>query len=350
MPTVLALETSCDESAAAVVRAGVVLSSEVASQVEEHARWGGVVPELASRRHVEALPLLVERALAGAGLTLADMDGVAATVAPGLLGALLVGSVTGRSLARLAGCPFIGIHHLEGHLHGALLGEPPPAAPLLVLLVSGGHTELIALRGLGAYGRLGGSRDDAAGEAFDKVARLLGLGYPGGPALEAAARGGDPARFGFPPGRISLPGGGFHPYDFSFSGLKTAVLREVQRWQAEGQPLPVADLAASFQAVVAKVLVQRSVRCARDHGLPGLVVVGGVSANQELRRQLVEACGSAGLDLHLAPLAYCTDNAAMVGLAACRRLAAGQISSLELGVAPWLPLAAANSLYGPPPF
>ena len=350
MHTVLALETSCDESAAAVVRDGVVLSNEVASQVEEHARYGGVVPELASRRHVEALPVLVERALQGAGLELAAMDGVAATVAPGLLGALLVGSVTGRTLARLAGVPFLGIHHLEGHLCSALVGDPPPQPPLLVLLVSGGHTELIALRQLGQYQRLAGSRDDAAGEAFDKVARLLQLGYPGGPAIQAAAVGGDPRRFDFPPGRISLPEGGFHPYDFSFSGLKTAVLREVERWRERDEPLPVADVAASFQHVVCKVLVQRSVRCAEDHGLDGLVVVGGVSANSELRAQLQQACQARGLALHLAPLAWCTDNAAMIGLAACRRLAAGQRSGIDLGVAPRFPLAEADALYGPPPF
>ena len=350
MPTVLALETSCDESAAAVVQNGLVLSSEVASQVEEHALFGGVVPELASRRHVEALPHLVESALTKAQIGLSSLDGVASTVAPGLLGALMVGSVTGRCLAQLAGVPFIGIHHLEGHLCSALSGNPAPEPPLMVLLVSGGHTELIALRSFGNYERLAGSRDDAAGEAFDKVARLLGLAYPGGPALEIAARGGDPLRFRFPPGRISLPEGGIHPYDFSFSGLKTAVLREVQRWQSAGKPLPVADLAASFQQVVCKVLVERSVRCAIDQGLPGLVVVGGVSANGELRRQLTGACIAASLNLHLAPLAWCTDNAAMIGLAACKRLQLGQSSALNLGVAPRWPLAKAHKLYGAAPF
>jgi len=350
MPTVLALETSCDESAAAVVRDGAVLSSEVASQVEEHALFGGVVPELASRRHVEALPHLVERALTNARLSLCDLDAVAATVAPGLLGALMVGSVTGRCLAQLAQKPFIGIHHLEGHLCSALSGDQASQGPMLVLLVSGGHTELIALRAFGQYERLAGSRDDAAGEAFDKVARLLGLAYPGGPALEIAAKGGDPLRFRFPPGRISLPDGGVHPYDFSFSGLKTAVLREVQRWQIAGEPLPVSDLAASFQQVICKVLVERSVRCATDQALPGLVVVGGVSANAELRRQLTGACTAARLNLHLAPLEWCTDNAAMIGLAACKRLQMGQSSALNLGVAPRWPLAKAIELYGKAPF
>ena len=182
------------------------------------------------------------------------------------------------------------------------------------------------------------------------MARLLGLGYPGGPAIEAAARGGDPNRFAFPPGRISLPGGGFHPYDFSFSGLKTAVLREVERWRQQGEELPVADLAASFQAVVCRVLVERSVRCAEDHGLNGVVVVGGVSANGALRERLQRVTQQRGLALHLAPLAWCTDNAAMIGLAACRRFAAQQQSSLQLGVAPRWPLGEADALYGPPPF
>jgi N6-L-threonylcarbamoyladenine synthase len=349
MTTVLALETSCDETAAAVVCDGRVISSAVASQVQDHARWGGVVPELASRRHVELLPVMIERALAEAGVGLADLDAVAATVTPGLLGALLVGSISGRTLAQLAEVPFVGVHHLEGHL-AAALGEDAAAEPLLVLLVSGGHTELIALTPPDRYERLAGTHDDAAGEAFDKVSRLLGLGYPGGPAVEAAARGGRGDRFRFPEGRIRLAGGGFDPWAFSFSGLKTAVLREVQRLEATGEPLPVADLAASFQQAVCRVLVGRSVRCAVDRGLAGLVVVGGVSANACLRDGLQQACLAAGLGLRLAPLALCTDNAAMIGLAGCRRLQAGQWSSLDLGVAPRLPLEQADSLYGSAPF
>ena len=231
MPTVLALETSCDESAAAIVRDRQVLASAIASQVEEHARWGGVVPEIASRRHVEALPQLIDQVIAASALPLAAVDAVAATVAPGLVGALLVGALTARTLARLVDVPFLGIHHLEGHLCSVELGDPLPPGPRLVLLVSGGHTELVRADGPGLYRRLGRSRDDAAGECFDKVARLLGLGYPGGPAIQAAAIGGDPQRFPLPKGRVSLPGGGFHPYDFSFSGLKTAMLRQVQALQ-----------------------------------------------------------------------------------------------------------------------
>jgi N6-L-threonylcarbamoyladenine synthase len=353
MPTVLAVETSCDESAAAVVRDRQVLASAVASQMDEHARWGGVVPEIASRRHVEALPLLITDVMARSGLAYRDLDAIAATAAPGLVGALLVGSITGRTLARLHDLPFLAVHHLEGHLCSGQLGEPLPAGPCLVLLVSGGHTELIRVDGPGAYTRLGRSHDDAAGEAFDKVARLLGLAYPGGPAIEAAGAAGDPLRFRLPQGRVSRPEGGFHPYDFSFSGLKTAVLRLVQKLEAERERegksglLPVADLAASFEHVVAEVLVERTCRCARDHGLPTVVLVGGVAANRRLRQRLERRCGELGLAWRLAPLAYCTDNAAMIGVAAAQRFASGARSSTVLGVAARLPLEEADRLYSP---
>ena len=337
MPSVLALETSCDESAAAIVAEDGVLASVVASQVEEHARWGGVVPGL------------IERVIQHSGLSLDRVDAVAATVAPGLVGALLVGSVMGRTLARLHDKPFVGVHHLEGHLCSAWLEGTPPAVPHLVLLVSGGHTELVRVDGPGRYRRLGRSRDDAAGECFDKVARLLGLGYPGGPAIERAARDGDSTRFAFPKGRVSLPGGGFHPYDFSFSGLKTAVGRQVQGMRDRGDPLPLADLAASFEDVVAQVLVERSMRCAEDEGLDTLVLVGGVAANRRLRDRLERQSRQRGLQWRVAPLAYCTDNAAMIGRAALQRLRAGQTSSIRLGVAARLPLDEADRLYDDPP-
>ena len=353
MPTVLALETSCDESAAAIVRDQTVLASAVASQVEEHARWGGVVPEIASRRHVEALPQLIEQVCRESGVALDELDGIAATAAPGLVGALLVASVTGRTLARLHAKPFVAVHHLEGHLCSVQLGEPLPPGPYLVLLVSGGHTELLRVDGPGRYQRLGRSHDDAAGEAFDKVARLLGLGYPGGPAIEAAGRLGDPRRFALPKGRVSRPEGGYYPYDFSFSGLKTAMLRQVRGLEAAGdsvpdaaaEPLPLADLAASFEQVVAEVLVERSCRCAREQGLATLVLVGGVAANQRLRALLEARCQRDGLAWRVTPLAYCTDNAAMIGVAAAQRLAGGQTSSLDLGVAARLPLEQADRLY-----
>ena len=353
MPTVLALETSCDESAAAIVRDQTVLASAVASQVEEHARWGGVVPEIASRRHVEALPQLIEQVCRESGVALAELDGIAATAAPGLVGALLVASVTGRTLARLHAKPFVAVHHLEGHLCSVQLGEPLPPGPYLVLLVSGGHTELLRVDGPGRYQRLGRSHDDAAGEAFDKVARLLGLGYPGGPAIEAAGRDGDPRRFALPKGRVSRPEGGYYPYDFSFSGLKTAMLRQVRALEAArdsvadtaAEPLPLADLAASFEQVVAQVLVERSCRCAREQGLGTLVLVGGVAANRRLRALLESRCQQDGLAWRVAPLAYCTDNAAMIGVAAAQRLQGGQSSCLDLGVAARLPLEQADRLY-----
>ncbi len=356
MPTVLALETSCDESAAAVLcQEGdslTVLSHGIASQVEEHARWGGVVPEIASRRHVEALPNLVEQALEDSGVMASDLDAVAATVAPGLVGALMVGSITGRTLAALHQKPFLAVHHLEAHLASVFLASSPPRAPYIVLLVSGGHTELIRVDRSGEMVRLGRSHDDAAGEAFDKVARLIGLGYPGGPAIQSLAVHGDSKRFVLPKGRVSKPEGGFYPYDFSFSGLKTAMLRQVQVLESEPDDLPVADLAASFEQIVADVLVERSLRCCLDQGIDHLVMVGGVAANQRLRSQMQDEGQARGISVHIAPLAYCTDNAAMVAVAALRRLSSGvEASSLQLGVSARWPLEKSLSLYGSnPPF
>ena len=357
MHAVLALETSCDESAAAVLSCGddgrpEVLASRIASQVAEHARWGGVVPEIASRRHVEALPGLIEAVLEESGLAPRQLDAIAATVTPGLAGALMVASVTGRTLAALHQRPFLGIHHLEGHLASVRLADASPEPPYLVLLVSGGHTELIRVDVTGSMDRLGRSHDDAAGEAFDKVARLLGLGYPGGPAIQKAAEGGDSQRFRLPKGRISLPGGGFHPYDFSFSGLKTAMLRTVEALQKVEQPLPVCDLAASFEAVVADVLVERSLRCAQDHGIGELVMVGGVAANQRLRTLMQKRGRHLGVSVSIAPLAYCTDNAAMIGAAALERLRNGACETpLTTGVAARFPLEDASRLYqGQPAF
>ena len=354
MPTVLALETSCDESAAAVVRRNgsrlEVLAHRIASQVEEHAQWGGVVPEIASRRHVEALPTLVDEVLEHSGLGIDALDAVAATVAPGLVGALMVGSVSARTLAALHGKPFLGVHHLEGHLASVLLGDTPPTPPYLVLLVSGGHTELIQVAADGAMTRLGRSHDDAAGEAFDKVARLLGLPYPGGPAIQALAAQGDASRFSLPKGRVSRREGGFHPYDFSFSGLKTAMLRQVETCKAElvggdSAASVWADLAASFEQVVADVLVERSLRCCRDAGMHQLVLVGGVAANLRLRRQMSERAAACGVQVQIAPLKFCTDNAAMVGAAALQRLRVAQgFSSLRLGVSARWPLEQAGAL------
>ena len=354
--TVLALETSCDESAAAVIglEAGNinVFSNCIYSQISDHAKWGGVVPEIASRKHLEVLPGLIDEALFSSGKSIKDIDAIASTVAPGLAGSLLIGSVSARTLSALHQIPFLGIHHLEGHLASVLLSKDPPTPPYLVLLVSGGHTELIKVESPQNFLRLGRSHDDAAGEAFDKVARLLGLSYPGGPEIEKQALEGNPKSFSLPKGRVSKPGGGFYPYDFSFSGLKTAMLRKVESIKRENKPLPINDLSASFEHVVAEVLVDRSLRCAIDQGLNSLVMVGGVAANSRLREMMREKAKEKFVAVHLAPKAFCTDNAAMIGTAALLRLISGGIpSSLELGVSGRLPLEQSDSLYqDPPPF
>ncbi len=354
--TVLALETSCDESAVAIARSEAdqfsLIASLVASQVEEHAKWGGVVPEIASRRHLESLPFLVGDALNDAGIKMDEIDVIAATVAPGLSGALMVGSVTGRTLASLFGLPYLGIHHLEAHLASVHLANSAPKFPYIVLLVSGGHTELINVQSPTKFIRLGRSHDDAAGEAFDKVARLLGMTYPGGPAIQQAAKKGNPGKFSLPKCKVSKPGGGFYPYDFSFSGLKTAVLREVESIQKQGEEIPFKDLAASFEKAVVDVLVDRSIKCVLDHRVETLVMVGGVAANDRLRRVMNQKAAQDGIEVHMAPKAFCTDNAAMVAAAALLRLKSGvSSSSIELGVSARLPLDQAGELYKSiPPF
>ena len=356
MQTVLALETSCDESAVAVMalegKKVHVLANYISSQIADHAKWGGVVPEIASRKHLEILPFLIEKALIASGKSIKEIDAIAATVAPGLAGSLLIGSISGRTLSALHGIPFLGIHHLEGHLASVLLSENPPEPPYLVLLVSGGHTELIKVDPNRNFLRLGRSHDDAAGEAFDKVARLLGLSYPGGPEIEKIGTKGDPERFCLPKGRVSNPQGGFYPYDFSFSGLKTAMLRQVEEIKSNQSQVPVEDLAASFEKVVAEVLVDRSIKCAMDHHLNDLVMVGGVAANNRLRSMMLDKALRKSIEVHLAPKAFCTDNAAMIGTAALFRLQSGSInSSLELGISGRWSLDRAEELYHQsPPF
>ncbi len=354
--TVLALETSCDESAVAVVRLEgskiKLLANRIASQVAEHSKWGGVVPEIASRRHLEAIPFLIDEALKESGQSIETFDAIASTVTPGLSGALLVGSVTGRTLSRLYDIPYLGMHHLEGHLASVRLGDNPPDYPYLVLLVSGGHTELIRVDSDFEFHRLGRSHDDAAGEAFDKVARLLGLPYPGGPAIQICAQTGNPSRFSLPKGRVSNPKGGFYPYDFSFSGLKTAVLRQIEKIKSDQRKLPIHDLAASFENVVAEVLVERSIRCALDQDLKNLVLVGGVAANTRLRQMMRQMAFEKSVSVHMAPTEFCTDNAAMIGVAALSRLlSGGNASSIEMGVSARCSLEEANFLYmKKPPF
>ena len=356
MSIILSLETSCDESAAALVSNDKgkidLLANEIASQIDEHARWGGVVPEIASRRHLENLPFLIEQVFLKSKLQMKDIDAVASTVTPGLSGSLLIGSITARTIANFYQIPFLGVHHLEGHLSSIYLGENHPKKPFLVLLVSGGHTELIKVDHEHKYHRLGRSHDDAAGEAFDKVARLLGLPYPGGPAIQEIAKSGDPKRFLFPKGRVSKPEGGFYPYDFSFSGLKTAVFRQIDKIKSQNKKLPSQDIAASFENVVAEVLVERSLRCALDQGLNSLVLVGGVAANERLRQMMLAKASENSINVALAPMDFCTDNAAMIGAAALLRLSSkNNQSSMELGVSARWPLEKSDALYdSKPPF
>lgn len=331
MATVLAIETSCDETAVAIVNNRQVLSSIVASQMALHRQYGGVVPEVASRQHVEGMNGAIAAAFEQAGLGWDAIDGIAGTCAPGLVGALLVGLTTAKTLAMLYQKPFLGVHHLEGHIYASYLTDPTLQPPFLCLLVSGGHTSLIYVRDCGNYEILGQTRDDAAGEAFDKVARLLNLGYPGGPVIDKLSREGDPNAFPLPEGQISLPDGGYHPYDSSFSGLKTAVLRLVQKLQQGDQPLPVADLAASFQETVARALTRRTIAAAREYGLETIVVGGGVAANSGLRHHLQQAAEANSLRVVFPPLKLCTDNAAMIGCAAADHLDRGHLSPLTLG-------------------
>lgn len=345
MATVLAIETSCDETAVAIVKNRHVLSSVVSSQIATHAQYGGVVPEVASRQHVEILNPAIAQAFSEAGLGWAEIDGVAATCAPGLVGALLVGLTAAKTLALLHQKPLVGVHHLEGHIYASYLAEPQLQPPFLCLLVSGGHTSLIYVKDCGYYETLGQTRDDAAGEAFDKVARLLHLGYPGGPMIDRLAAQGDPKAFSLPEGQVSLPAGGFHPYDSSFSGLKTAVLRLTEKLQQGGHPLPTADLAASFQATVARALTKRAIACALDYGLDTIAVGGGVAANSGLRQQLQTAAATHNLKVFFPPLKLCTDNAAMIGCAAAEHLDRGHTSPLTLGARSRMAIADVMQLY-----
>ncbi len=345
MTTVLSIETSCDETAVAIVDNRRVCSSVIASQIPIHTQYGGVVPEVASRQHLLTITALIAQAIDESGLSWTEIDGIAATVAPGLVGALMIGMTAAKTLAILHDKPFLGVHHLEGHIYASYLSAPELEPPFLCLLVSGGHTSLIHVKDCGVYTELGATRDDAAGEAFDKVARLLNLGYPGGPKIDRLASQGNPHLYPLPEGNISLPGGGFHPYDSSFSGVKTAVLRLVQKLQAEGKELPVADIAASFQHSVARSLTKRAIACASDYGLNTIVIGGGVAANRGLRATLQAAADRRWIKVLFPPLEYCTDNAAMIGCAAAEHLHRGHTSPLDLGVQSRLSMMEVMSLY-----
>jgi N6-L-threonylcarbamoyladenine synthase len=327
---ILGIETSCDETAAAVVEDGVkILSNQIASQVEIHARYGGVVPEVASRQHILAVIPILKQAMTEANVTWPDLDGVAVTVGPGLAGSLLVGVNVAKAIALARRLPITGVNHLEGHIYANWLTENSsgrtPAFPLLSLIVSGGHSDLVLMKGHGEYVLLGRTRDDAAGEAFDKAARILALGYPGGPAIDRTARNGTAA---IPLPRAWLKG----TDDFSFSGLKTALLRLA----TAGQITSPADAAASFQQAVVDVLVTKTIAAAREHRVRQILLAGGVASNSLLRQRLME---NSPLPVLIPPLQLCTDNAAMIAACGYYRFQAGKIDGLDLDVVPGLKLA-----------
>jgi len=339
LPTVriLGIETSCDETAAAVVSDGrVIHSSAVASQMDLHAKYGGVFPEVASREHVKAIYPIVNQALESAHLNIQDIDAVAVTRGPGLAGSLVVGVNMAKGLSLATGKPLIGVNHLEGHIYSAWLypanasPHQPPRFPLLALLISGGHSELVLVKDHLEYQRLGGTLDDAAGEAFDKVARLLDLPYPGGPSIQKASLSGSATAFNFPRAMME------ETWDFSFSGVKTAVLRTVEALRAEGRPLPVEDLAASFQAAVVDVLVEKTLMAADSHRVRDIIVAGGVSANKRLREKLLS---ESKRPVHIPPLSLCTDNAAMIAGAAYYHYIQNDFSPFDFDVLPTWPLS-----------
>jgi len=329
---VLGIETSCDETGIAIYDGERGLLSHVLySQIPLHADYGGVVPELASRDHVRKTLPLIKQALSEAGLTAADIDGVAYTAGPGLAGALLVGATLGRSLAFAWQKPALAVHHMEGHLLAPMLEEKSPAFPFLALLVSGGHTQLVAVKGIGQYQLLGESIDDAAGEAFDKTAKLMGLDYPGGPLLAKLATQGDATKYSFPRPMTDRPG-----LDFSFSGLKTAASMVIQK---EGNSAQVqADIAASFQQAVVDTLLIKCRRALEQTGYKRLVIAGGVSANESLRQQLAALMQSLKGEVYYPRKEFCTDNGAMIAFAGYQRLKAGQQQDLSIGVTPRWPL------------
>ena len=334
---VLAIETSCDETACAILENGrMLLASTVASQMDIHARYGGVFPEVASRQHMLSIIPVVEQTLTQSNLTLKDIDAIAVTRGPGLAGSLVVGMNMAKGIALGTNLPLIGVNHLEGHIYSSWIynaGETAPTEPqfpLMALLVSGGHTELNLMTDHLTYQRLGSTRDDAAGEAFDKVARLLGLAYPGGPSIQRAAETGDPTRFKFPRAKLD------NPYDFSFSGLKTAVLYQVNDLKKKHTALPVEDLAASFQAAVVDVLFNKTLQAARDHNAKEILVAGGVSANRALREALQS---QTEFKVHIPAFSLCTDNAAMIAAAGYYRYTLGHVSDMGMDVEPTWPLS-----------
>ena len=331
---ILAIESSCDETAAAVVENGrTVLSNIISSQIALHTLYGGVVPELASRKHIEKINQVIEAALAEAGVALEDIDAIGVTYGPGLVGALLVGVAEAKAIAYAAKKPLIGVHHIEGHVSANFIEHPDLEPPFVCLIVSGGHTHLVIVKDYGEFQILGRTRDDAAGEAFDKVARAVGLGYPGGPKVDKAAKEGNPHAVEFPRAKIegSL-------YDFSFSGLKSAVLNYINHARMTGCEISVPDLAASFQNAVVESLVSRAIMAAKEYGYDKLAMAGGVASNSALRAGMKAACQKEGLSLYYPSPIFCTDNAAMIGAAAYYEYKKGIRHGWDLNAVPNLKL------------
>ncbi len=309
---ILAIETSCDETAAAVVENGRrVLSNVISSQIELHRLYGGVVPEIASRNHIERINQVIEQALKEANVTLDDIDAVGVTYGPGLVGALLVGVAEAKAISYARNLPLVGVHHIEGHVSANYIEHPELEPPFLCLIVSGGHTNLVIVEDYGVFRILGTTRDDAAGEAFDKVARAIGLRYPGGPEIDKLSREGNPQAISFPRARVEGA-----PYDFSFSGVKSAVLNYINQQNMQGKDIPKADLAASFQQSVIAVLVEHTIKAAEEFQIHHVAIAGGVAANRGLRNAMQAACEEKNLRLYYPSPIYCTDNAAMIGAAA----------------------------------
>lgn len=339
-PLILGIETSCDETGVGIVRGTTLLANTIASSMDEHARYGGIVPEVAARAHLEALGPTIRAALAEASVTLDEVDAVAVTSGPGLSGALMVGVGAAKALALSLDVPIYAVNHLVGHVGADLLDTAAPLeTPTVALLVSGGHTSLLLVRDLVSdVELLGETIDDAAGEAFDKVARLLGLRYPGGPEIDRAAIGGDPRAIRFPRGLTQPKDLAAHRYDFSFSGLKTSVARWVEQREAAGEPVPLADVAASFREAVVDVLVSKAIAACTELGVPRLLLGGGVVANARLREVAIERADAAGIALRIPPLSLCTDNGAMIAALGAQLVMAGHPpSTLDFGADSTLP-------------
>ena len=329
---VLGIESSCDETAASVVRGGrEVLSNVIYSQIDLHTLYGGVVPEIASRKHIEKINQVIRKALDEAGISLRELDGIAVTYGPGLVGALLVGVAEAKSIAFATGIPLVGVHHIEGHISANYIEHPDLEPPFMCLVASGGHSHLVMVRDYGKYEIIARTRDDAAGEAFDKVARAIGLGYPGGPKIDKAAREGDPNAIDFPRGKVEGS-----PYDFSFSGLKSAVLNYLNGCRMKGEDFSRPDVAASFQRAVVDVLTEHSLSAAKDLGVKTLAIAGGVASNSALRASMQAACEEAGIRFVYPSPVYCTDNGAMIGVAGYYDFRNGYRAGYDLNAVPGL--------------